>query len=197
MILFVDCIFSNQHKKPELRNAPSKESLRVDPHGRIAAHLQEEGQLTPPPNNALNMLAALLRDALLYFILPLWLVAGFTDYVLHRLTQIEQTAGIKESLLHVLQLSEVGVPVLLGLLFDINSLIILIMLLALMAHEATALYDVSYALPRRYVGVLEQHVHSFMEVLPFLAILLVVILNWDQFLALFGIGIPAHVLSCD
>ena len=30
--------------------------------------------------------------------------------------------------------------------------------------------------------------HSFMEVLPFVALLFVTILNWDQFLALLGLG---------
>jgi hypothetical protein len=133
-------------------------------------------------------MAPLLLDALLYVILPLWLLAGFTDYVLHKRTQIERTAGTRESLLHLLQLSEIGLPVLLGLLFEINSVVLAFMLLAFTVHEATALYDVSYALHRRDVGVLEQHVHSFMEVLPFVALLFVTILNWDQFLVLFGLG---------
>jgi len=108
--------------------------------------------------------------------------------VLHTRTHIEHTAGTRESLLHLLQLGEIGLPVLLGLLFEINSGILIVMLLAFIVHEATALYDVSYALPRRQVGVLEQHVHSFMEVLPFVALLFVTILNWDQCLALFGLG---------
>jgi len=133
-------------------------------------------------------MAHLLLDALLYVIVPLWLLAGFTDYVLHKRTRIEHTAGTRESLLHLLQLGEIGLPVLLGLLFEINSGILVVMLLAFIVHEGTALYDVSYALARRHVGVLEQHVHSFMEVLPFVALLFVTILNWDQCLALFGLG---------
>jgi hypothetical protein len=48
----------------------------------------------------------LLRQYLLFFILPLWMLAGLTDYVLHRRTRIEETAGIKESVLHALQLGE-------------------------------------------------------------------------------------------
>ena len=62
-------------------------------------------------------MAHLLLDALLYVIVPLWLLAGFTDYVLHKRTRIEHTAGTRESLLHLLQLGEIGLPVLLGLLF--------------------------------------------------------------------------------
>ena len=110
--------------------------------------------------------ASLIRQYLLFFILPLWIAAGLTDYVLHRRTHIEDTSGTKESLLHALQLGEAGIPVLMGLLLDINALVLLMMLVALLVHEATALWDVHIAIHRRYVGVFEQHVHSFLELLP-------------------------------
>lgn len=135
--------------------------------------------------------ALLVRQYLLYFILPLWLLAGLTDYFLHKRTHIEDNSGIKESLLHALQLGEAGIPVVLGLLFDINALIIVIMLVALLVHEATALWDVTYAHTRRYIGPLEQHVHSFLEVLPIMAVSFVTVLYWDQFQALFGAGSQA------
>ena len=116
------------------------------------------------------------------------MLAGLTDYVLHKRTRIEETAGTKESLLHAMQLAEAGIPVLLALLLDINALIILLMLIGLILHEITALWDVSYAARRRYVSPLEQHVHSFMEVLPFMALSFVTVLYWNQFTALFGFG---------
>jgi hypothetical protein len=130
----------------------------------------------------------LLRQYLLFFILPLWMLAGLTDYVLHKRTRIEETAGIKESVLHALQLGEAGLPVLLALLLEINALIILFMLIGLLLHEVTALLDVSYASSRRYVSPLEQHVHSFMEVLPLMALSFVTVMYWNQFAALFGLG---------
>ena len=137
--------------------------------------------------------AVIIRHYLLYFILPLWMIAGVADYYLHRRTNIEHTSGIKESLLHAVQLGETGIPVILALLFDINALVFLIMLTALAAHEATALYDVFYTRHRRYIGVLEQHVHSFMEVIPIMALSFVTVLYWGQFAALFGQGIePAR-----
>src|SRR3954454_10899534 len=148
--------------------------------------------------------ASLIRQYLLFFILPLWIVAGLTDYVLHRRTHIEDTSGTKESLLHALQLGEAGIPVLMGLLLDINALVLLMMLVALLAHEATALWDVHVAIDRRYIGVVEQHVHSFLELLPLMAVSFVTIVYWDQFLALFGMGsdparfefrLKAHPLS--
>jgi hypothetical protein len=49
---------------------------------------------------------------LLYFILPLWLAAGFADYLCHRASNIELTSGYKESLIHLLMFSEIAVPLL-------------------------------------------------------------------------------------
>ena len=132
--------------------------------------------------------ALLLRHYLLFFILPLWILAGLIDYVLHRRTHIEDNAGTRESLLHSLQLAEAGVPLLLALFLDINALIFLVMLIAFVLHEFTALWDVSYASTRRYISPFEQHVHSFMEVLPLMALSFVTVMYWNQFAALFGFG---------
>jgi hypothetical protein len=132
--------------------------------------------------------ALLVRHYVLLVILPLWMLAGFIDYILHRRTRIEETSGTRESVLHAAQLAEAGIPVLLALLLDINALIILIMLVGFVLHEMTAFCDVSYALKRRFVSPLEQHVHSFMEVLPFMALTFVTVLYWNQFTSLFGFG---------
>ncbi len=135
--------------------------------------------------------ALLVRSYLLYLILPLWVLAGLTDYFLHRQSRIEENSGTKESVLHLLQLGEAGIPVLVALIFEINALVIAIMLFALIVHEATALWDVYYAHTRRYISPWEQHVHSFLEVLPIMAVSFVTVLYWNQFLALFGLGTEA------
>ena len=41
------------------------------------------------------------------------------------------------------------------------------------------------------VTPIEQHVHSFLEILPLMGLVLVVVLHWGQFLALFGLGTEA------
>jgi hypothetical protein len=128
------------------------------------------------------------QATLLYFILPLWLAAGFADYLCHRATHIETTSGYKESLLHLLMFAEIAVPVLAALFFEINSLVILLMIAGFIAHEVTALWDVSYAIDKRKVTPIEQHVHSFLEMLPLMSMIIVIILHWPQFLALFGAG---------
>jgi hypothetical protein len=125
---------------------------------------------------------------LMYFILPAWLAAGFADYLCHRASSIETTSGWKETLLHLLQFGEMVVPTLAAILLEINALVIATMIVCLVAHEATAIWDVSYAYQRREVTPTEQHVHSFLEMLPLMGLLIVVILHWQQFLALFGFG---------
>lgn len=132
--------------------------------------------------------AGLVWHYLLYLVMPLWIAVGLGDYLMHRRTRIEHTSGMKESVLHALQLGQAGIPVLLGLLLDINALVILIMLIALVLHEGTALWDLHYTTGRREIRPLEQHVHSFLEVLPLMAVSFVTILYWDQFLAVFGLG---------
>jgi hypothetical protein len=125
---------------------------------------------------------------LMYFILPLWLVAGFADWLCHRSSHIEATTGAKESLLHLLMFAEIGLPLLAAMFLDINGLIIAFMIVMFFVHEATALWDVSYATTARTVTPIEQHVHSFLEILPLMAIVSVVSLHWQQFLAMFGAG---------
>ena len=126
---------------------------------------------------------------LLYFILPLWLLAGCADWLCHRASHIERTTGAKESLLHLLMFAELGLPLLAAIFLQINAGIIAIMIVAFFIHEATALWDVSYAVTARDVTPIEQHVHSFLEMIPLMAILFVVSRHWDQFLALFGFGV--------
>jgi hypothetical protein len=59
----------------------------------------------------MSMEAEVTRNVLMYFVLPLWLFAGFADYLCHRASSIATTAGPKESLIHLLMLTEMGIPV--------------------------------------------------------------------------------------
>jgi hypothetical protein len=135
--------------------------------------------------------AELTRNALMYFVLPVWLAAGFADWMCHRASRIEITSGPKESLIHLLMFVEVAIPITAAMSFEINSLVILVMIVFWAVHEATAVWDVSYAADKREVTPIEQYVHSYLGVLPLMSLLLVVVLNWSQFLALFGLGSEA------
>jgi hypothetical protein len=119
--------------------------------------------------------AEVTRSILMYFILPLWLAAGFADYLCHRAAHIERTSGVKESALHLLQFAEMGVAILAAMFLEINALAILIMIACFLPHEATALWDLSYATATREVGPIEQHVHSFLEMLPLMGVLMIIV----------------------
>ncbi len=120
----------------------------------------------------------LLINLLLYVFLPLWGIAGFFDWMCHRATHIESTSGLKESLMHSLMGIQVGLPILLCLLFRINVLILLICLFLLILHELVAHWDVAYASPRRKITIWEMHAHSYLATLPFFMLSMIVVINW-------------------
>jgi hypothetical protein len=133
-------------------------------------------------------MAQIAQYILMYFVLPLWLAAGLADWLCHRVTRIEVTSGPTESAFHLLGLAEMGVPVVLALFFEINALVIALMIAAFVLHELTTWLDLRYAVNKREVMPVEQLVHSFVEILPLMGLGFIVLLHWGQFLALFGLG---------
>src|SRR5699024_10135233 len=85
-----------------------------------------------------------------------------------------------------LMMAEAGIPVMLGLFARINPLVLGTMYVAAGIHAATALWDVQVATEDREVHPLEQHIHSFLEVLPLTAIAFLSCLHWDQVRAFTG-----------
>jgi hypothetical protein len=124
----------------------------------------------------------------LYYLMPAWLGAGLADWWWHKRTDIEHTAGTRESLLHIVMFAEIGVPLLLGLLAKINAGALLVMWGAAVVHEFTAFRDVAYAAKYREVAPREQHTHSFLEALPFAACALASCLHWNELRSLAGLG---------
>jgi hypothetical protein len=122
----------------------------------------------------------------MFFLVPLWLLAGFADWYCHYKARIEHSSGAAESYIHILMLVEMGVVALAALFFEINALIILLGIIAFLLHEATALWDVSFAMRYRKISAFEQHVHSFLEIIPLLALSCMILLHWNQFLVLVG-----------
>jgi hypothetical protein len=131
--------------------------------------------------------AATLR-LLQWAVVPLWLGAGLADWACHKRTDIEHTAGLEESVIHALMMSEAGVPASLGLFFEVNSGLLALTLAAFGLHQATAVWDVAYADGRRRITPTEQHVHGLLEQVPAMATLFLLALHWDQAQALIGAG---------
>jgi hypothetical protein len=109
---------------------------------------------------------------------PTWLIAGAVDYLCHARTDIEHTSGRHESLLHLLQLAEIGVPLLVFLFFAIEALALLLLLAGVVAHTLSAWRDLRYTAHRRTIPPAEQVVHGVLLVLPWMALALVMVLHW-------------------
>jgi hypothetical protein len=152
---------------------------------------EAEGRLSPPEPGFEPRAEQITRWGLQYFVVPIWLAAGLADWGFHRASRIEDTAGLKESILHLLMMLETGAPVLAALLLEIDPPILSLMFAAFFLHEATAMWDVSYAVRRRNVSPLEQHAHSFLELTPLLALTLVSLMHWPQLKALAGLRTEA------
>jgi hypothetical protein len=145
---------------------------------------------TPSPSRPFpgdDATAEVARAFLMYFVVPLWIVAGTADAACHRATDIETTSGPKESALHILMLAEVGIPLMAAMFLEVTSPVLALLIASFILHELTALWDVSYAVKRREVTPIEQHVHSFLEMIPLMAASVTAILHWKQFLSLIGI----------
>ena len=124
-----------------------------------------------------------------WFILPLWIAAGFADYLFHRSTHIERSSGVKESLLHHLMMAEVALPLFAAAFLRIDAAILLLFVLCFIAHEITGNIDIRYAEDHgRDVSPTEDQVHSVLEIIPLTAGLLVLLPHFGQVLALFGLG---------
>jgi hypothetical protein len=123
---------------------------------------------------------------LLYLLVPLWLLVGVGDWFCHKKSRIESTSGLKESVIHLLMFGQGALALLAGLFLEVNSGVLILLFTLLFVHECTAFWDLDYAYPLRKIVPMEQHMHSFLEVLPFMALASITTLHWGQFMAVFG-----------
>ena len=132
-------------------------------------------------------LRQLLQNVLMYVLVPVWMAAGFGDWICHRVLKMEHTAGLKESLLHLLMLAELGPCLLLVLFSEVNALVLSVLVLACIAHELTVWWDLLYAIKCREIPVVEQWLHSFQIAAPWVSLGALVVLHSNQALALIGL----------
>lgn len=121
-------------------------------------------------------------------VVPLWIAAGLADWWCHRRTAIARTSGLRENLFHWVLLAQAGVALVAAALLEITAGVVLLALAAFLAHEATTYVELRYTVPRREVRPGEQMVHSFMEILPLVLVVLLAAIAWPQVRALFGAG---------
>ena len=125
----------------------------------------------------------IVRNYLLFFLLPVWVVVGALDWWCHRRAGIERF-GPYEPLLHLVLISLAGFPILLGLFLEITAPILAVMILCLVAHEAVGYIDVRWATHRRGIPPFEQRLHDYLAAIPFAALSLIVVLHWQDLVLL-------------
>lgn len=108
------------------------------------------------------------RDGLeaLYLV---WLSAGTFDFWLHRASSIESTSGLRESRLHLAQIAILGLATILWLSFRSSPALFGILLALVLLHAVAGYWDTRVAYPKRAIRPLEQHIHSILDIAPWIA----------------------------
>jgi hypothetical protein len=125
----------------------------------------------------------IVRNYLLFFLLPAWVTVGALDWWAHRRAGIERF-GVYEPLLHLVLLGLAGLPILLGLFLEINALLLLVMILSFLAHEAVSYIDVRWASAARGIPPFEQRLHDYLTAIPIAALSLIFVLHWQDLMLL-------------
>ena len=99
----------------------------------------------------------------------LWLSAGAMDFMLHKASSIETTSGLEESRLHLVQIGILGLATILWLSFRASPSLLAILLVLVCLHAITGYWDTRVAYPKRAIRPVEQHVHSILDVAPWVA----------------------------
>ena len=136
----------------------------------------------------MNVTDQALVNIILFFFLPVWGVSGYLDWYCHKKSKIEETSGIGESLLHSLMGLQIGIPIILCLLFKVNALILIICLVSLVLHEVVAYCDVKLAKPLREISILEMQAHAYLSTTPLFIFLMIIAINWDLVANLLSTG---------
>lgn len=109
-----------------------------------------------------------MSGAVMAVLFALWLLAGTLDFHFHRRADIAHTSGLRESVLHGLQLALIGAGVLAWLaLADTWGLAAVLGVLAA-AHAVVGYLDTASADGRRRISPAEQHVHSILDMAPWM-----------------------------
>lgn len=111
-----------------------------------------------------------------------WLLAGYADFHCHRRTDLPHTAGLRESVLHLLQTGLIGGMVIVWMLAGPSLPLVVLMGVLVLMHAMAGYADTRVAWRSRTITPFEQHVHSVLDVAPW--VFLVVVLCRDGGLAM-------------
>ena len=102
----------------------------------------------------------------------IWILSGWADFRCHRKSDIAHTSGLAESVSHLWELGILSLAVFAFLLFQINTLLLVVLLAMVVAHAIAGYVDSTIAFTKaRVVRPWEQFVHSVLNMAPWVALL--------------------------
>lgn len=132
--------------------------------------------------------ADLIKGLLAFIWVPLLMLAGILDWACHRHLRIENTAGLRESVLHLVMVALLGAAIMAALYLAPTAGLLCLLLAALVLHDVTYALDLRVALASREIPALEQWVHGFQHLLPWAGLAGIMALAPEQTLALVGLS---------
>lgn len=109
----------------------------------------------------------------------LWTIAGCLDFACHRATNLPATSGIAESRLHLVQLALCGVGTSMVLALSPTAGLAVIVAVIVLVHAWAGYRDTRAAFRGgRTILPVEQHLHSVLDVAPWVALAAVSWLAW-------------------
>lgn len=116
----------------------------------------------------------------LYGAYLIWLCAGCIDFLCHRRADLANTSGLPESLLHLLQTALMALMVIVWMAVAPGLGPLLLMATLVVAHAAAGYADTRVAWHRRPITPLEQHIHSILDVAPWVLLAAVAYAEYPQ-----------------
>ena len=129
-----------------------------------------------------------LHPALIAAVLALWCAAGVLDGWWYRQSAMAESVSLGESLLRFAMFLQIGLMLGAVLLLEINAGVLLLVYGMFLTQELVAYSDERRAEPWCFVSGLQQKAHGVCEYGPMVALAALLVANWGQFLALFGVG---------
>jgi hypothetical protein len=117
--------------------------------------------------------------AALYAGYLVWLACGLADFIQHRRSDLAHTSGLRESALHLVQLTLIGACLALGLVLALTPASLSLIGLLVAAHAVIGYLDTRSAYGLREIGPAEQHLHSVLDMAPVMGLVLCAIFFAD------------------
>ncbi len=122
-------------------------------------------------------------QAIAYAAYLAWLLAGLLDFACHRRANLPHTSGLAESVLHMVQLGLIGAGGVLGLAFAPGRALLAVLLAIVLVHAVVGYLDTRTAFGRRTLSPAEQHIHSVLDMAPWIAFACWVASGWPAIAA--------------